>query len=321
MRAPSRKRKASKRPGWYLLVHQLPPEPLYFRAKIRQRLARSGAVALKKAVYVLPRQAQCLEEFRRIAAEAIAGGGEAWACEAEFLDPATDAALVARFQSERNADYEAATTAIERKSGANAAARLDRARKLFSEIERIDFFAAPARARLQRLVRELESSLPGGPTRTEGPRRKLAGKTWVTRRGLHIDRLASAWLIRRFIDPAARFRFIDPKEPARAGQLRFDIEGGDFTHEDDRCTFETLLARAGVTDPAAGQIGEIVHDIDLKDGKFGRPEASGVERVVTGLLLGNPGDEARLERGLALFDELHQSFQKRHSLPFQEVSR
>src|SRR2546428_11905029 len=103
-------RPAGRGPGgdqWYLLIHQLPPEPLYLRAKIRQRLTRIGAVALKNAVYVLPRREECLEDFQWIVEEAVAGGGEAYVCEAEFLEGKTEQALVDQFRAERNADYAA----------------------------------------------------------------------------------------------------------------------------------------------------------------------------------------------------------------------
>ena len=127
-----------------------------------------------------------------------------------------------------------------------------------------------------------------------------------------MDRIASAWLVRRFVDERARLRFIDPKrETAREGEITFDIVGGDFTHEDDRCTFETLRARAGIKDSALGPIAEIVHEIDLKDGKFGRPETRGVERLLTGLFHAHAKDEERLDRGFALFDELYESFRRR----------
>ncbi len=106
----------------------------------------------------------------------------------------------------------------------------------------------------------------------------------MTRKGIQVDRIASAWLIRRFVDVRARFRFIDPKrETARAGEIAFDMVGGDFTHEADRCTFETLRRRAGVKDPAIAPIAQIVHEIDLKDGKFGRPETRGIERILAGI--------------------------------------
>jgi hypothetical protein len=308
-----------------LLIHQLPPEPLYLRAKIRQRLSRVGAVALKNAVYVLPRREECLEDLQWIAEEAVAGGGEAYLCEAEFLESGTDAALVEQFQTERDAEYEALAEVI-REPGKHApeegsSARVARARKRLEEIERIDFFRSPAKRKAERLLRGLENARRRRPPITsESGRGAFVGRTWLTRRGIHIDRIASAWLIRRFVDPKAHFRFIDPREPARPGELRFDMVGGDFSHEGDRCTFETLLARTAAKDRALSEIGQIVHDIDLKDEKFGRPEAAGVEQLLTGLILANPDDEARLERGLVLFDELYQSFGKRHPLA-KEVQR
>lgn len=311
--------------AWWLLIHQLPPEPLYLRAKIRQRLAQVGAVPLKKSVYALPRREECLEDFQWIAQEAITGGGEAHVCRAEFLEGRTESALVDQFRAERNADYEALAETLRQQRaqwGQDAVSALARARKRFEEIVRIDYFGAPARRGTEKLLKDLEAgSRPGAHAPAGKSRQGLAGKTWVTRRGIYIDRIASAWLIRRFIDSKARFRFIDPREPRRKGELRFDMVGGDFTHEGDRCTFETLLFRTGVRDRALTEVSEIVHDIDLKDGKFGRPEAAGIERLVTGLALANPEDEARMERGLPLFDELYQSFRKRTPTSKKEVSR
>jgi hypothetical protein len=308
-RARSSREARRGRRRWYLLIHQLPPKPLYLRAKIRQRLLGVGAIALKKSVYVLPLLDQCLEDFEWIAEEAIAGGGEAYVCAAEFLDVSTDDALLARFTKERNADYESIEESL--RPAGNRPAPLAQARKRLEEIAKIDFFEAPFRARVERQLRRVEAA----DRRRSGyaadqARAHLSRKTWVTRRGIHIDRIASAWLIRRFIDPQARFRFVDPPERAKPGEVSFDMVGGDFTHEGDRCTFETLLARAGVADRTLTEIAEIVHDIDLKDGKFGRPEAVGLEQVLIGLVLANPEDRARLERGFVLFDELRQSFRK-----------
>ena len=134
----------------------------------------------------------------------------------------------------------------------------------------------------------------------------------MTRRGVQVDRIASAWLIRRFIDHRARFRFVEPHaDEARTGEIRFDMAGGEFTHEEDRCTFETLVRRGEVRDPAVGRIAQIVHDVDIKDGKFGRPEARGVEQVIHGLVAATTDDRARLERGFTLFDDLHRSFSRK----------
>jgi hypothetical protein len=319
---PGRHREGA--PAWYVLIHQLPPEPLYLRAKIRQRLAKVGAVALKNAVYVLPRLEDCLEDFQWIGQEAIAGGGEAYVCEAAFLEPGTNAALIRRFRQDRDTDYAALAESIRqwgrkarRRSGANPPeedlpARLARSRRRFDEIARIDFFRAKGRDGTERLLETLERRVESA--QETGHARKsrvpdLSNRTWVTRKGIKVDRIASAWLIRRFIDPRARFRFIDPKrETARPGEITFDMVGGDFTHEADHCTFETLASRAGIKDALLQPIAEIVHEIDLKDGKFGRPETRGIERLLTGIFNSYSRDEERLDRGFALFDELSESF-------------
>jgi hypothetical protein len=321
MKETSPRRRFAREPRlWYVLIHQLPPRPLYLRAKVRQRLAGVGAVALKNSVYALSHREECLEDLQWIAQEAAAGGGEAHVAKAQFLDPGTEKALLERFRTERDADYASLAESIRqrmgrsRRSGETRPTRDDlpsflaSARRRCEEIARIDFFEASGRGPVDRLIAELEKRARMAPRQPAKPARELQGRTWVTRRGVQVDRIASAWLIRRFLDPKARFRFVDPKEPPRRGQLRFDIPGGDFSHEGDACTLETLIARIGIDEPALRPVAEIVHDIDLKDGKFGRPEARGVEQLLTGLFLANPSDEKRLDRGFALFDELYESF-------------
>ncbi len=144
------------------------------------------------------------------------------------------------------------------------------------------------------------------PEQAKLERSAYCGRTWVTRAGLKVDRMASAWLIRRFIDPAAVFAFVPAKgfEPA-AGELRFDMLGAEFTHEGDRCTFEVLVRRFGLDDPALRALAEIIHDIDVKDAKYGREEAPGIGQVVAGIAASDHDDEARRVRGAALFDDLY----------------
>jgi hypothetical protein len=301
--------------GWYLLVHALPPKPLYLRAKIRQRLARVGAVAVKNSVYALPRADECLEDFQWIAQEARAGGGEAVVFEADFVDGLDDAELAGRFRRERAADYsaiaaEARALARGPAEGGEAAAAAARLNARLAEVVAIDFFQASGRKEVETIMKTVEKRLHGAADRvvSSAPGPSVRGATWATRRGVKIDRMASAWLIRRFIDPAARFRFIDPAGEKREGELRFDMPGGDFTHEGDRCTFETLRARFGLDDAALQPIAEIVHDIDLKDGRYGRPETAGVKQLMDGLIAAHDDDGERLERSAALLDGLYASF-------------
>jgi hypothetical protein len=142
--------------------------------------------------------------------------------------------------------------------------------------------------------------------RVPRPGGALVGRRWVTRRGLHVDRLACAWVVRRFVDPSATFRFVaSPDAPLGPREIGFDMPGAAITHEDGRCSVEALVRRAGIDDPAVVRIAEIVHDIDLKDGRNGHPETAGFERLLVGTIASHPRDADRLERGLALFDAFY----------------
>jgi Uncharacterized conserved protein len=137
----------------------------------------------------------------------------------------------------------------------------------------------------------------------------VSGRTWVTRRGVHVDRIACAWLIQRFLDPDARFSFVAPRgHRAQPGEIRFDMYDAEFTHEGDRCTFEVLLDESGIKDPALRAVAEVVHDIDLKDGKFGRPETAGIALLLEGVARAERDDERRLARGGAIFEDLYRGF-------------
>jgi hypothetical protein len=143
----------------------------------------------------------------------------------------------------------------------------------------------------------------------------VRGRTWVTRRGIHVDRIASAWLIRRFIDPAAKLKYVEAKGyvPA-AGELRFDMFAAEFTHEGELCTFEVLLSKWGKGDAALRRIAEVVHDIDLRDEKFRRPETGGFAALITGLCLEHREDAARLQAGSAALDAIYRAFQQRRGI-------
>jgi hypothetical protein len=298
--------------GWLLLIHQIPPQPLYLRAKVRQQLARVGAVPVKKSVYALPDRADCAEDFQWIAQEIETGGGEAFVCRAAFLEPAVDARLESRSRAERDADYGALGDELQKAAPASSEA-LARLRARWNEIRRVDFFDARKGPAVGRKIEEaaMRATRAGSERKPSAPspgHPRLAGKVWVTRPGVKVDRIASAWFVRRYVDPRARFRFDAPTRKTRAGEVSFDVTGGDFTHEGDRCTLETLLARTGTRDAALGQIAEIVHDVDLKDGKFGRLEAPGIAQLVAGIVESTDDDAERLRAGFALFDQLHRGF-------------
>ena len=303
---------------WYLLTHNVPPRPLYLRAKIRQRLAQVGAVALKNSVYVLPKNDDALEDFQWIAQEVVSGGGTAHIVEASFVSPPADE-IVATFRTERDADYEAlvaeAREARKRGRAADAGSVVAKLTKRLDEIRRIDFFDAPKRTAAEEAIAALHERAARA-TGKEKPRMlkerpELVGRTWVTRPGVKVDRIATAWFVRRFIDPKAKFRFASPEARVAKDELRFDMVGGDFTHDGDRRTLETLVRATGLPDRGVKAIAEIVHDLDLKDGKFGRPEAAGIARMIEGLVARYANDEERLEHGFAMLDDLHEALSKR----------
>jgi len=315
----------SERPvnRWLLLIHQIPPKPDYFRVKIWRRLQRFGAVAVKNSVYVLPKSESTLEDFQWVLREITQGGGDASLCEAGFVEGLTDAQIESLFRAARDADY--ATIAEEarelkkkvksRRSGESAEveASANKLRNRLTEVAAIDFFDSLGRKTAEGLVSSLEKVTQ--PLDQGGPMIAVAeyrGRTWVTRKVIHVDRMASAWLIRRFIDERAKFKFVPARgyQPSK-GEIRFDMFDAEFTHEGDRCTAEVLMARLAPKASGLRPIVEIVHNIDLKDAKFERPETAGVEGLITGICTRSKDDVERLERGSVMFDDLLEFFSRR----------
>jgi hypothetical protein len=287
---------------WLLLIHQLPPKPDYLRVKVRRRLQRLGALALKNTVYVLPHRAETIEDFEWLRGEIESDGGEATLCAASFVGGVSDDELESLFRAERDAEYGDITREARGSAGADAA----RLRRRLEEVAKVDFFGAPGRADAKQAINDLEAQVPGVSAGV-GAATAVRGRTWVTREGVFVDRIASAWLIKRFIDPDAAFKFVPGKSyRPRSGELTFDMYQAVYTHEGDRCTFEALLVRFGLaTDPALKAIAEVVHDIDLKDEKFERPEAPGVEAILAGIARATASDADRVRQGSAIFDGLH----------------
>jgi hypothetical protein len=300
---------------WLLLLHQIPPKPPYFRAQTARRLEKMGALQVKNSAYMLPESEESLEDFQWICREIMEQGGNSWLFRAEALAGLTDEQIRARFQELRASDYEelireANDLATGYPGDSNTwNASLARLRRRFREIRKIDFFDAPEHRTLELLMTKLEKLSQEETSRVESNPGGDLGRTWVTRKGVKVDRISSAWLIRRFIDQEAVFRFVDPNDyMVSAGETRFDMYDGEFTHDGDLCTFEVLLRSLNATDPALAAIAEIVHDIDLKDQKYQHPESAGFERFIVGLCRQTASDEERLRTGAGLLDALYEGF-------------
>ena len=304
---------------WLVLLVALPPHPSSVRVRVWRKLRALGAVALKKAVYILPFTAENLEQFQWLTQEIQKARGEATLLKVDQIENMTRADVVRRFQEAREQEYQALAAGyrkvaqrLERAtSGRGRAAVLTELARLARELERvreIDFFDAPGGEELRRLRDTLEMRLEpraaGAPASADLVPAALRGRRWVTRPRPHVDRLGSAWLIKRFIDPDAEFVFARPDEfPPDA--IPFDALGAEFGHQGEDCTFETLIKRCGLRDERLRELAEIVHEVDLRDDKYRRAEARGIDLAIRGLLAALKDDHEALAHGLTLFDGLY----------------
>jgi len=306
---------------WLALLHQLPTRPPYLRVKVWRRLQAIGAVPLKNAVHVLPRSEANELVLRELLAEIEAGGGEAVLLDARLLAGQSDVELRTLFDAARDSDYAEVTASARRllENGPAGSGDIARLQKQLADVIALDFFGAHGRQAAEAALAELDRrryqhpdvgrNTPSAVRETQD----LRGRVWVTRRGVHVDRIACAWLIQRAIDPDAALKFVDGRnyEPT-AGELRFDMAEGEFTHEGDRCSFETLLARAGLEeDPALDAIAQMIHDLDIGDSKFGRPETAGLGAMLAGICASTGDDLERIAIGGAALDQFRAFFSRK----------
>jgi len=309
---------------WLLLGHQLPTRSSNARVKTWRRLQQIGAVPARSSVYVLPNTEQCREDFEWIRSEIVALGGDATVFAADAISVGGSEDIEAVFRRTREQDYRMLKGQIDRllsarkrpRSGAAKGRLTSRSLRLLRDrltaIERVDFFGAPGRAEAGAALASLELAVSGrrSAPRRAGARPLSAGsftsRRWVTRPRPGVDRMACAWLIRAFIDPDAAFGFTE--QPADA-DIPFDMYAGEFSHHGDSCTFEVLVDRFGLDRPALLKVGQVVHDLDMKDGKYGIVEAVAVGRIVEGLRTLHADDPTLLEHGIAVFEALARSFE------------
>ncbi len=302
-----------------LLLVGVPPTPSSLRVRVWRRLRSLGAVALKRSAYLLPDTPERYEDFQWLAQEIQREGGEATLIRVQQIENVGHGDVLQMFHEPRDQDYRHLAVryrkvlqSLERKSTAKstrAQEELMRLAKDHQRIRDIDFFDAPGGAE----VRRLEEAIAMRTRRPESSRReerstldlgKLRGRRWVTRPRPHIDRIASAWLIKRFIDPQAQFVFAPPAEFPKDA-IPFDAPGVELSHQGEDCTFETLVKRARLRDRRLVRLAEVVHEADLRDGKYPHEEARGIDVAVRALLAASPDDHHVLAQGMSLFEGLY----------------
>lgn len=308
---------------WLTLLMSLPPTPTRHRVGVWRKLQRMGAVRLPSAGWILPETPETTELFQWLVQEIQAFRGEVTLLRVDRIETMKDGEITALFHQARGAEYQAVVQGCRevlgqvdryrtthRGSAAALRGKLDGLKRELDRIESIDYLKAPAGHRARTLWETTAKRLraaekPPSTTRSRHPSSlPPRGSTWVTRPRPHIDRIASAWLIKRFCDSDARFAFADAADAARKG-IPFDVLGADFGHHGEDCTFETLVKRFAIKDRRVKLVAEIVHEADLHDGKFTRHESTGVDLAIRALAEATPDDHELLERGMAIFDGLY----------------
>ncbi len=314
-------------PPLLLLLVGLPPTPSSLRVRIWRRLRSLGAVPLKRSAYLLPDTPERYEDFQWLAQEIQREGGDATLVRVQQIENVGPADVHRLFHEPRDADYKQLAVryrkvlqSLERKSaaaGARVQEELARLAKDHQRIRDIDFFDAPGGAEVRRLeeVITMRTRRPESARRAETPvptldLAALRGRRWVTRPRPHVDRIASAWLIKRFIDSAAEFIFTPTAEFPKDA-IPFDAPGVELTHHGEDCTFETLIKRARLKDRRLNRLAEVVHEADLRDGKYPHEEARGIDVAIRALLAASPDDHHVLGQGMALFEGLYATTPKK----------
>jgi hypothetical protein len=302
-----------------LLLVGVPPTPSSLRVRVWRRLRSLGAVPLKRSAYLLPDTPERYEDFTWLAQEVQREGGEATLIRVQQIENVTHEDVLRLFHEPRDQDYRQLAVryrkvlqSLDKKSAAKSARVQDEVARLAKDHQRIrdiDFFEARGGAE----VRRLEEAIAMRTRRPESPRReeppaldlsKLRGRRWVTRPRPHIDRIASAWLIKRFIDAEAQFVFAPPTEFPKDA-IAFDAPNVELSHQGEDCTFETLVKRARLRDRRLVRLAEVVHEADLRDGKYPHEEARGIDVAIRALLAASPDDHTVLTQGMALFEGLY----------------
>jgi hypothetical protein len=311
--------------SWLVFSYSLPSQAHSSpRVALWRRLRRLGALSPTGGIHILPAQDDCVEAFQWLAQEVKQAKGEALVMRVERFEGLEDPQLMALFREARGVEYadiEAEAERLEKRLGARMKAEdrsrlreaLDKLRKRYADIARVDFFEAPegtsVAARLARLETALSPREAAAVSVSPAAIEAYRDRRWVTRPRPHVDRLACIWLIRRFIDPHAVVRYSLTPDP---DEVAFDMREGEFGHRGNLCTFETMLSAFGLDEPGLRSMAEIVHEIDLRDGRYAHPETTGVDAILRGWLLARLSDAELEAHGPALFEGLYSALSRRH---------
>ncbi len=300
---------------WLLLLYSLPAHRNTQRVAVWRRFKKIGALQLTTSTYLLPDQPAHYEQFQWLTQLVRDSGGEATLVRVREIEGMPNEKLVGLFNEARDRDYAAISKALgglarDRKKPTGIGDQLNRLTRQFRDVRSIDFFQSQRGQELEIQLEKFGRTNVGKSASAKARAQDYRGRTWLTRPRPEIDRVGSAWLIRKLIDPKARFAFAN-KIPERSNSVSFDMLDAQFTHAGEDCTFETLLKRFQIRDKAIRKIGEMIHDADLEDEKFQRTEGIGLDRILKGWGKAGLSDEEILRRGFECFDALYAFLQRR----------
>lgn len=301
--------------SWLLLLYSVPAKSGALRLSVWRQLKRLGAVSLKTSASVLPDRAELLESFQWLAQRIREQGGEATLVRADDIDGVSDEAIVTLFREARAADYDAilqdARSLLPAKGRKTRVAQeeIEKLAARLQAVRQIDFFDCPQAADVELLLRRLGESSASGKTKPLAIK-QYQKRIWLTRPRPEVDRVGSAWLIARFIDPKASFVFA-ADAAAHPTALPYDMVGVEFGHHGDDCTFETLMKRFSLNEAALKKVAAIIHDADLGDGRHGTHEGVGLLAIFRGWARMGWTDHDILTRGFECFDALHRQLSRK----------
>jgi len=295
---------------WLMLVFNLPTRKASERVGVWRKLQKYGTLAIRNSGYLLPNTASNRERFEWLASSVRGFKGQASVLQVHAIDDLPNDLLKAKFQEERKKDYSELIREINslKRSDSSFSARIGRLKRRLEEIVEIDFFESPLRPKAQAaLYRAEKPSAPRRGGRRGAAKAEFQGRVWITRPRPGIDRVSSAWLIRKYIDPNATFAF-DKSGDAHPGAVPFDMyQAGGFGHEGDRCTFETLCTHFAIGDRKVLLVAKAIHDADLEDEKYGRTEGVVINQILKGWADQGIENDEILQRGMDVIDGLYRS--------------
>jgi hypothetical protein len=310
-------------PAWLLFMHQLPTKPESLRVKTWRYLQKIGALQIKNSVYILPLNTHNKKQFEDLANNLAATEGEAFLCESKFTAGIESSLIIKKFNQDRSSRYQELSEEMRqlleifksKKPNESVLMKLDHSigkiERQLNELKAIDFFSCPEQTSSAKLFESLLKKIEQVSTGKEMTIQKrniceFKNRTWVTRSNPHVDRLASAWLIQKVVDSKAKFKFVSDQnyKTKKSSEISYDMYFGEFTHIGDRCTFEVLCDSFSLKDQALIILKEIIHDLDLKDTKFNRPETPGISLLLEGIIKSERNVFKRQARAFELFDDL-----------------